>query len=281
MTKTSHDKISPTAKFVAYFRALAKMPYSQEIATACNAEAAFKEIVGEKAKDLLWMAPMIEARDASTDAALRRYGHGNILELAAGLSPRGLIWTEDPKIRYIHTDLPDILEESKRVMLDILRDQKRKRPLWLPLNVLIKAHFSAIGEYFDGPIAVVNEGLLPYLSREEKARVASNIHRLLKKHGGVWITSDVIERATLEAMLKMDPVIAQVMQAISGFTGRNLEANSFASLADAEQFFAETGFKVIRWSQRELIPHLFSRNVDHAKVVAMLERINVWAMEVL
>jgi O-methyltransferase involved in polyketide biosynthesis len=43
----------------------------------------------------------------------------------------------------------------------------------------------------DRPVAIVTEGLLPYLNREEKTALANNIHEILSGYAGVWITSDV------------------------------------------------------------------------------------------
>ena len=40
-------------------------------------------------------------------------------------------------------------------------------------------------------VAVVNEGLLMYLTRNEKTIVAENIHTFLARRGGIWITPDV------------------------------------------------------------------------------------------
>lgn len=47
-------------------------------------------------------------------------------------------------------------------------------------------------KYFDEDreIAIINEGLLRYLTFEEKKIVATNVYNMLK-YNGVWITCDV------------------------------------------------------------------------------------------
>ncbi len=284
MITPTHDKISPTAKFVTYLRTLTDIPYSTEIAAACNAKEAFEKIIGDNPQDFLWMAPMIEMRYKSVDAALQRYHLKNIVELASGVSPRGLIWSRDNPGTFLETDLPEILAEKRAITMNILGGESRKNLQWLPVNVVNDEHFQAIENFFDdGPIAVINEGLLPYLDREEKEKVARSIHRLLKKRGGVWITPDVSSSDRIKELIALDPKIGQVMQAISGHTGRNLQSNSFGSMEEAEQFFTGIGFKLTKWDQRELVPHLTALDkveVDPKKLAIMMERGKVWVMEV-
>ena len=284
MITSSHDRISPTAKFVAHLRTFTDIPFSERIAVACGAKEVFCQIVGDRANDLPWIAPIIEMRYKSVDVLLRQYGYTSILELAAGVSPRGLIWTENPGITYLLTDLPEILAESKSILMGILDGQPRKSLSWLPMNVLNEVDFVAAENFFGTKsIAVINEGLLPYLNREEKAQVAGNIRRLLTKHGGVWITPDVLSSDRIKAVLERDPTLAKLLEAFYGFTGQNLESNSFATLEEAEQFFIEIGFRVRKYNQHELVPCLSSldkTNTDPTKIKGMLERGRVWAMEV-
>ena len=47
------------------------------------------------------------------------------------------------------------------------------------------------------PIAVVNEGLLQYLDSQEKTVLGRNVHQLLKRFGGIWITPDISKRSRM------------------------------------------------------------------------------------
>ncbi len=290
MTVAPHNKISPTAKFVAYLRTFTDIPYSTEIAAACGAEQAFREIVGENPEDFLWTAPMIEMRYKSVDEAIHQHHRKsplvppNLLELAAGVSPRGLIWSRYMPVMFLETDLEDILAEKTAITMDILQGTQRANLRWCPVNAVNPVHFMAAESFFeDGPITVLNEGLLPYLDREEKKLVAENIHRLLTKRGGVWVTPDISSNDRVKELIQLNPKIGRVMQVIAGFTGRNLQSNSFGSMEEAEEFFRHVGFKVTKYLSRELVPELSALqkvDIDPKKLDIMQSRAHVWVMEV-
>ena len=86
-----HNKISPTAKISGYWRSLSDIPFSKEIADSIEAEKTARQILGDRFSMLLnFTPPIMEARYKAIDFGLKKYNVENVLELAAGLSPRGL-----------------------------------------------------------------------------------------------------------------------------------------------------------------------------------------------
>lgn len=279
----THKRISPTAKLVAYLRTFTDIPYSSEIALASDAQQTFEELVGGASQDFLWLAPVIEMRYKSVDAILKLYGFQNIMELASGVSPRGLIWSKSDTCTFLETDLPDILAEKRFIVSDILGGSVRKGLRLMPVNVVCDDQIrDAAGVLGDGPMAIVNEGLLPYLSITEKAKVACSIHGLLKERGGVWVTPDISSNERIKQLIALDPKVGEVMRVISGRTGRDLQNNAFTSMAAAEEFFVDIGFNLKRWHQHDLVPHLtaFDRvEVDQRKLDVMINHSKVWVLE--
>lgn len=285
MKELSHDRISPTAKFVAHLRTFSDIPHSNEIALACDAESEFMRLTKGKPQDFLWLAPMIEMRYKSVDAVLNIYQPTNIVELAAGVSPRGLIRSEDDCCNFIETDLPDILVEKHQTVRDILGSRLRNNLHRVAVNAVEDEELFPVGELLiDGPTVVLNEGLLPYLSIEEKGKVARNVYQFLKRKGGIWITPDVTSKDRMAALSSgANPRILQAIELLSGQTGRDFIENSFDSFEVAKDFFEGFGFKVSVRSQRDLVPHLTSLGIsdgDPDLVNAMLERGKIWIMEV-
>lgn len=290
----SYSKISPTAKGVAYFRSLAGIAYSVEIARACDAKKVVREMFDIDASKLMWMAPIIESRYKSIDHAVREYivHHRhvrNIVELASGLSPRGLICTKDYNINYIEIDLQDILNEKKKIVKNILSCDfcggiSRPNLKFIEGNVLHRETFDNLEiRLEEGPIVFICEGLLPYFSYKEKTILIKNIIHLLKKHGGVLITPDISSKERIKVMLQMDPNLAKAIEFLSGVTHCDIEANSFLSLNEARNFFGDNGFNVTEYRQCDIVPNLRSlslvSDVEMPKVKAMLERGYIWAME--
>ncbi len=283
MSVPNYSKISPTARFVAHLRTFTDIKYSLEIAAACNAEDAFVKIVGDDAKDFTWLALPIEQRYKSVDAALRATGIRKVVELASGVSPRGIIWSRDESVQYLATDLVEIIAQKIAIEKQILGSQTQNQLRWMPLDALNPAQCQFPDFFFkrNGPIGIVVEGLLPYLNLDEKRRVAENIHALLKRLGGVWITPDISSREHIQEIMN-NPQVARIIEVIPEFIERNLHANSFVSMEEARSFYADLGFEITEHSQQELVPELSSAerlNLDPRKFATMLGHGKVLVMK--
>jgi hypothetical protein len=94
------DKISVTAKLAAYMRQYSDIPFAAEIALHIGAAEAFEQLLHDhqiRPADLLWYAPIFEVRYKSIVEVIRQMGVTQILELASGISLRGLAMTQDPR----------------------------------------------------------------------------------------------------------------------------------------------------------------------------------------
>jgi O-methyltransferase involved in polyketide biosynthesis len=192
------DKISLTAKLAAYMRQYSDIPFARDIARHLRAEEAFEKLLQDNQmspQDLLWYAPIFEVRYKSIAETLRKSAAKQVLELASGFSLRGLIATQDPSVTYVESDLEDLTGEKAALVSDLCRQYNLAVPGTLHfavVNALDRQQLQAAVKGFrrDQPIAVVNEGLLQYLSASELESVARNIRDLLAEFGGVWITPD-------------------------------------------------------------------------------------------
>ena len=280
---TAHSKISHTARFVAHLRTLTDIKYADLLAKACNAEEHFNAVVGEHPEQYLWFAALIEMRYKSIDAAYNSGRTQNVVELAAGLSPRGLILTEDSTINFLETDL-EKMWCLKRLIYGLLLERGRPNFSGRTANAVRHDDFMEIDRALPdfGAVTFICEGLLPYLTHAEKRTVSTNILNVLKKRRGCWITPDISSHARIQALLKIDPSIGEVMKSISGSTGRDLVANSLSTVEEAEAFFRGCGFRIIKVRQSEFVPELSCAGkiaIDEAKLSAINQHSYVWIME--
>lgn len=225
-----HSKISPTAKLSAYWRSLSSIPFAKEIAGELGAAQVASEMLGDAREGMTAFSPLImEARFKAIDQGLKRSKVQHVLELACGLSSRGLAWVSSGH-GYTGTDLPGILAEVQPVLLRIAAAHA------LPVqhlhfhaaNVLHKeALQEAMGHCTNGKTGVCNEGLLMYLDREEKATMATHLRTLLALPG-------VDEKKQVSCLLE------QVSQRV----GRDIGGNDFADEQEAQRFYRELGFLV-------------------------------------
>ncbi|MGC9968663.1 MAG: class I SAM-dependent methyltransferase [Minisyncoccia bacterium] len=286
--ESGYEKIGPTAWGVAYFRTFSDIEYAREI---------FEELDGvvkptdpvqiefmESARKRSNLAPQFEARYKLINRLLAENKTNQILELAAGLAGRGLAMAEeDPSLQYVEVDLP-VMAAHKRELLQNLFSKGKAKPQSnlhvedgdaLDENSLLAAtrHFKS------GPISVVNEGLLRYLNFDEKSAVARNVHALLEKFGGAWITSDI----TLKKILAYEREREDGRATVKAMSGIDVEANSFESEEAARKFFEDLGFSVERHGFLEVASELVSPKrlgLSDQQIEEMLKQAVVFVMRV-
>jgi hypothetical protein len=250
--RNDHNRISPTAKITAYWRSFSDIPFSKEIAEAVDAEKTAREMLGDRIVTMGSISPsLFEVRYKSINHGLKRSGIDNVMELACGLSTRGLEIVSEGGI-YVGTDLPEMHNESSPIIKSIAaRAGIPVDNLHLqPANVLSKDEMENAAAHFKGrKFAICNEGLLPYLNKEEKAKMAENVHGLLLDNGGCWITMDVIFKVLRESIATLfgpeaKKAIRPAMKKISDQTGRDISANDFADKSAAMKFYEDLGFAI-------------------------------------
>jgi len=213
-TGRDYSTISPSAKSLLLLKGLTNIPFARKAAGLMLSPEKYEPDF--TLKDFAFWARVVhfENRYWSIDQLLADLPIKNILEISSGFSFRGLAATQKDGVHYIDTDLPDVIELKKQ-FIDALQpdgiNPKSKLDI-LPLNALDEKAFEEIVARFPKgePIAIVNEGLLMYLSIAEKEKLCSIIHNILDKRGGYWITADIYlkQRARVTGM-EMDDNLAR------------------------------------------------------------------------
>ena len=232
-----YHEIIPTAILTAYPRTFSDIPYSQEIFD--ELQRYYGEIDDSLIVDRL--AVELEARSKLIDRLLAETGASQVLEIAAGFSSRGLVFAAQPDTQYVELDLPDLAELKTQIVGNIAHIPENLHILGG--NALRSSDFDVASQYFgkDKPVAVVNEGLLRYLTFDEKAQVANNIRSLLEQFGGVWISGD---GATKSFRDSQDKNIPSTNTTLMNTTKRNDVGNAFESQEHFRDFFGDLGFTV-------------------------------------
>jgi O-methyltransferase involved in polyketide biosynthesis len=261
--RKSYEKISPTAKLVAYLRIFTDIPYAKEIVVESGVKKTFQELAGESKDTYFRFAPFWEARYKVTDRILAEYDMTQVLEIAAGLSPRGLALTRNPDVVYVVTDLPEMLKVEETIAETIIAKSNghRSNLHFQAANALDMESLSKAATAFktDRPLAIITEGLLPYFNRREKGVLAGNIHDVLGKYDGLWIASDVHTKGYLqEFSQKLDQNVWKRISTISKSTESNVESNVFADKSDMVQFFGKAGFRMKEYPHSRVLEDLSS-----------------------
>lgn len=277
---TNYEMISPTALAVANSRAFSDIPYAREILTAVE-EIGRKNDQSSLSKSLRFkeVAPSYEARYKLVNKLLLESKQKQILEIASGLSPRGISLSQQSSIQYVEMDLPDVIL-TKRSVLERIRKELPANLHLEPGNALNLKDLEAATRHFNlnNEIAIINEGLLRYLNFDEKSAVAKNVHSLLHTFGGVWITPDI----TLKKGLAKENKFISIVKNTKKVTGIDINQNAFENQDEAKEFFERFGFKVEVHSFLEVEGELVSPSklkMSKEKVKEMIEQWVVFVMK--
>lgn len=251
-SKYYEEHISPTAFVPAYGRTFSDIPFSVEIYEAIRdralmGETAHHEVSARKT------APRWEARYKIINKLIDKTGVSDVIEVAAGLSPRGLEYSKQHKANFVEFDLPHLVQ-MKSDIIDVVTGGGVSSIKQVAGNVLNREDLEKAKAALDskGPIVITNEGLMRYFNFDEKKIMAENIQRTLKDHGGFWITTDVsllsFHYGTMKDLEKTISTISRV----------DLSKNYFNSINHAISFFEEVGFGVSVHSFLEVVGEITS-----------------------
>lgn len=180
----------------------------------------------------------MEARFKSVNHILEEYRATQVLELAAGLSPRGMDFARRG-VTYVEADLDESTELKRVIVSDVLSEMPANLHL-CAANVVDRGQLLRCAEMFDRkPVAVTAEGLLRYLTFEEKRLLAANVREILSHFGGLWATTDIHLR---KYALSHRRAVRHATE--TEILGRDLDPNYFDDLDHAQRFFGECGFAV-------------------------------------
>jgi len=258
MQSIDYDKISITAKLVAYFRQVSDIPFAQDVSDFVRAEEAMQEIASmmesegdnliklkETVDQVKVYAPLLESRYKSIVQVILKTGIKQVLELASGYSLRGLAMSQDKDIAYVESDLSGVNEEKGK-LIEALRAKYNLIDLGnhriVTANDLERSDLEAATAHLkrDQPLVVVNEGLILYLTAEERATLAESVRYLLGQFaGGAWITPDFTNKQLADDVSEHRK---RLRTAILGVTGRQLQGAAFDSEQSISDFIAEHGF---------------------------------------
>jgi len=256
LSDVSFERVIPTAWGVAFRRTLTDIPLSQDIFNVFDKKLT-DQVNRSKLEQLVRpkLAPFIEARYLLIQKLLQENWTNQIIELASGLCPRGILLTENEDINYVEIDFPLVIEQ-KRMIIEELVDQGKinhRTKLRLVAGDLLDPDVidAAATIFQHGPITIINEGLMRYQWFDKKAVLSRNNFRLLKRFGGTWITPDITLQE--ERFIREDE-IRQTME----LTGIDVSENAFSDVAHAKSFFETLGFHVEQRSFMEVLDQLTS-----------------------
>jgi O-methyltransferase involved in polyketide biosynthesis len=287
------SSISFTGDFHAAYKLFYNVKYASEICSMSDGIEAFEKRFGKFSIENASTIPIWEARYKTTNSVLERLirqtGTGQVVELAAGMSPRGLSFTEQfPNITYIETDLKGALEKKKAIVASLIERgiaPERKNLKFSVLDATNIGDFHKISRMIDPskPVIFVVEGLLPYYDLEEITQILENIRSVHREGDLTLVTPDLSDTEKRRAFMKSLPGYLSRVAKVRKETGRHPE--TFIDRAAAERFAIELGWTVAMVdavSPNEILSlkKMKSRVLARALAEHIKEESKVWLLSV-
>jgi len=244
-----------------------------------------------------------ELRHVAMNRTIEETGIDNIFDLPCGYSQRVFEMLALGKT-YVGGDLPAVINSFLPVVNEMLTDEEKKKVAFKVTDATSYESMEKAVAHIDGPICISMEGLTPYLNREEKARLFTNIRRLLAKKGGCWLSADVETMAYYRAGIgtfaesKEDAqqMINAFLTAFSTQSDSDIMGNDLIERKDKnasglsggydfdemEKVYNSFGFKVERipYYRDDLELKMFSKLTPEqtAKLKALIKQVHIWKL---
>jgi len=242
------DKISSSALIVAYARQFTDIPYSKEFSQMSGAPVMIDHINKTASPVPQELPVLIEGRYKAIDHVMAQFSSTQILEIASGLLPRGMLMSQNPDNVFIESDLPVMISHKRHMVKHLIGDRPNLH--FLPIDATSQpTQFPLHVDFLDShqPVTVVCEGLLPYLTFEQKQQVCDNLREFLEIYGGVWITADFLSKSDFSRLRRVSPFWQKSLEELIVLTGQSAEDLIFEDLAHIETFVKQQGFKLQKY----------------------------------
>jgi len=259
MNSTEFQGIPRTAFFVAHLRSSRHIPFSKAIKNAfldgCGTLVAgpMTKALGEK-----WLRPFVVTRYLAIDAMLEQIQPSWILEIGAGLSPRGLIWGAMKGTACFEADLPCVIAFKRKLLRHVTSKSRINAAgnlTLLTLDVTQSDQWTQLHSVLPttGKGIIVTEGLLQYMKRDQVSMIGRRIATFLQKAGGYWVSTDYPTRSYYDLLFRRYPRLKEINAMRTETTGIDICENCYESDEDIKAFLELNGWIVDRREQMTLV----------------------------
>jgi O-methyltransferase involved in polyketide biosynthesis len=128
-------------------------------------------------------------RHALIDSLLRGSNARGVVELAAGLSRRGVSFSSDPALAYVEVDQPHVIATKRELLSrsEAGRAALARENLTLVAADVTATPFDELAPHDRAPLFVIAEGLLMYLDANAQRALARSIASRLARGGGTFV----------------------------------------------------------------------------------------------
>lgn len=186
-----------------------------------------------------------------TNEILEELDYPLVLDLACGYSPR-VLRISDLSHTYVGVDLPDVvsvLKEHREELTSYLGEEAFE---YYSVDLTDFEAFAVMMKELKGNVSVITQGLLTYLTLDQKQVLMKNIRSVLEQNGGCWIIPDAAPDRLLpdvfSAVLGANAysVFKDVMAVVDRVCKRDRNKNGWKTTGEIVRDLESFGFEIKR-----------------------------------
>lgn len=245
-----NEKISLTAEAVAFMRAYENSDRFSKYFVSDRIKRKFAVIIKLFPKNYvnsLFGKRLALSREI--DDVISQYKPKQIIELACGYSPRGLIMTQkDKELVYFEIDFSSVAKNKSNLFKTIQKREKirlSKNHYIFPFDVL-KDDFSSLIKKvnINKKTLIVAEALVSYLDDQEHRHLVINVSKFLDNFNqGAYLSHETISQRK--------GLFGKILFAYRNMISKTRSHKHFNSSKEITQFFKSEGFRKIKIIKNE------------------------------
>ena len=184
------EAVSYTAPITLHWLAKAGIPEAVEYLGNLSAEDILKKVpLRDPERVERANAIYQELHYTALNQYVEKEGYKTVMDLGCGVSPRGILMARKG-IDYVGVELPAVVDAVRDYTPLFLDDEEMEHITFAAADFTDHDAMMAAAKDIKGPVCIVSELVLVFLSREKQDALFNNIHAILKEHGGCFVTCD-------------------------------------------------------------------------------------------
>lgn len=192
---------------------------------------------------------------------IQQYPDLQVLEIAAGLSPRGWWFREHfPNIEYRELDLPDMAKTKT----DALKQIDAHSPEVLSVDLFTEDFKNAFAVFdTQRPLVIISEGLINYFDKALLSQLLKAIVEYGQNFSALHYLTDLYPEPVKNKLAKIIWTSSKLLKVMS----RSAFSFHFVSPTEAREFFTQAGFNQVEVIQ----PHLYFKRDEKIQITSESE----------
>lgn len=183
---------------------------------------------------------------------IKNHGYKTVIDLGCGVSPRGIVMARNG-INYIGVELEPVAKAMQEYTPMFLNDKELNYIRYEVADFTDRDAMMATVKNVQGPVCIVSELVMVFLSKAQQDALFNNIHEILEEHGGCFVTADYTTgeifydgTAEIYGEKATDIIAEETVKLYAGISETDFTGTIFDTHKESMEFIKNHGFKIKR-----------------------------------